>query len=787
MTTDDNGAMDINGIMEYLPHRYPFLLVDRVLACEPGKTLRAIKNVTMNEPFFAGPLSRPSRSCPGVLVIEALAQASAILAYRTPGPHSTRGRAVPLRRHRQRALPAPGGAGRPAAARGRGAADRARRRQVRGACDASTARWRREAELMAALRPGDPTAPARPAADADGAHPSLRAGRRRGAARRRRRGRPVFGGRAARVASARARSSGRTSSLTGRTTIGARNRFFQFSSIGEIPQDRKYGGEPTTTTIGDDNVVPRVRLDPCRHRAGPRRHRGRQRQPVPRLHARRARLRRRQSHDVLQQRADRRPRRHRRLGGDGRLRRRASVLPRRRARDGRRRLHRAAGRAAVHHRPGLSGQAARHQQRGPAPARLHDGGYCRGPPRLQDALPRGPDARGRHARHWRSPPRRRRRSPRWSSSWPTRAAASCAEPPTSRCATRTPVATGVTIGIVAGEASGDALAATLIHAVRARIPQVRFVGIAGPKMQAAGCDAWYPLETLAVRGFAEVVGHLPELFRIRGALARRLLAERVPVFVGVDAPDFNLGLERRLKRHGVRTVHFVSPSVWAWRRERVAKIGKSVDRMLALFPFEPPVYEAAGVPVTFVGHPLAQAAAHHGVAPRDAERSSSSASARAGVRAVAGKPRVRARHARRPRAADGRGDPRSEARRAFPGAARDAADARPFRGRALSAGPREAAADAALRACGRRAAGRRRRAGRFRHRDARSGARALPARHLLSGDAAHVPHRPAQAAAAVGRAAQCARAAASSCRSCCRTTRRSTTSRRRRSISTTTS
>jgi lipid-A-disaccharide synthase len=175
-----------------------------------------------------------------------------------------------------------------------------------------------------------------------------------------------------------------------------------------------------------------------------------------------------------------------------------------------------------------------------------------------------------------------------------------------------PVATDVTIGIVAGEASGDALAATLIHAVRARIPQVRFAGIAGPKMQAAGCDAWYPLETLAVRGFAEVVGHLPELFRIRGALARRLVAERVPVFVGVDAPDFNLGLERRLKRHGVRTVHFVSPSVWAWRHERVAKIGKSVDHMLALFPFEPPVYEAAGVPVTFVGHPLAQAAAHHG-------------------------------------------------------------------------------------------------------------------------------------------------------------------------------
>ncbi len=170
----------------------------------------------------------------------------------------------------------------------------------------------------------------------------------------------------------------------------------------------------------------------------------------------------------------------------------------------------------------------------------------------------------------------------------------------------------ITIGIVAGEASGDALAATLIRAVRARMPQARFVGIAGPKMTAAGCEAWFPLEALSVRGFAEVIAHLPELVRIRGALARRLVAERVPLFVGVDAPDFNLGLERRLKSRGVRTVHFVSPSVWAWRRERVAKIGASVDRMLALFPFEPPVYEASGVPVTFVGHPLAQTAAHHG-------------------------------------------------------------------------------------------------------------------------------------------------------------------------------
>jgi lipid-A-disaccharide synthase len=131
-------------------------------------------------------------------------------------------------------------------------------------------------------------------------------------------------------------------------------------------------------------------------------------------------------------------------------------------------------------------------------------------------------------------------------------------------------------------------------------------------MEAAGCEAWHPLEALSVRGFSEVVSRLPELIAIRRALGRRLIAERVPMFVGVDAPDFNLGLERRLKRAGVRTVHFVSPSVWAWRRERVAKIGRAADRMLVLFPFEPPIYEAAGVPVTFVGHPLAQEAAMFG-------------------------------------------------------------------------------------------------------------------------------------------------------------------------------
>ena len=170
----------------------------------------------------------------------------------------------------------------------------------------------------------------------------------------------------------------------------------------------------------------------------------------------------------------------------------------------------------------------------------------------------------------------------------------------------------LTLGIVAGEASGDALAATLIEGVRARHPGVRFVGIAGPRMQAAGCEAWYPLESLSVRGFVEVLGRLPELVAMRRALARRLVAERIPVFIGVDAPDFNLGLEARLKRRGLRTVHFVSPSVWMWRPERVARIGAAVDHMLTLFPFEAPIYADAGIAVTYVGHPMAQHAAAPG-------------------------------------------------------------------------------------------------------------------------------------------------------------------------------
>ncbi len=161
------------------------------------------------------------------------------------------------------------------------------------------------------------------------------------------------------------------------------------------------------------------------------------------------------------------------------------------------------------------------------------------------------------------------------------------------------------IAMVAGEASGDLLAAHLIAALKRHVPKAEFVGIGGPKMQREGFDAWWPSETLAVRGYAEVLRHYREITRVRRRLLSRLLAERPDVFIGVDAPDFNLWLERRLKAKGVPAIHYVSPSVWAWRAGRLGKIGKAVSHVLALFPFEPPLYEQRGIPVSYVGHPMA--------------------------------------------------------------------------------------------------------------------------------------------------------------------------------------
>ena len=159
--------------------------------------------------------------------------------------------------------------------------------------------------------------------------------------------------------------------------------------------------------------------------------------------------------------------------------------------------------------------------------------------------------------------------------------------------------------MVAGEASGDLLASHLIKALKQHVPDAHFYGIGGPKMQAEGFEALWPAEKLAVRGYAEVLRHYREIAGIRRKLRDRLLADRPDAFIGIDAPDFNLWLEARVKSAGIRSIHFVSPSIWAWRGGRVRKIARAVDQVLCLFPFEPKLYEKQMVDACYVGHPLA--------------------------------------------------------------------------------------------------------------------------------------------------------------------------------------
>ena len=163
----------------------------------------------------------------------------------------------------------------------------------------------------------------------------------------------------------------------------------------------------------------------------------------------------------------------------------------------------------------------------------------------------------------------------------------------------------LTIGIVAGEASGDLLGSHLIKSLKKHRPDLQFVGVAGPKMQAEGAVSLFPMEKLAVRGLLEVLRHLPTILRLRYQLLKYFSQNLPDLFIGIDAPDFNLGLERKLKRRGIKTIHYVSPSIWAWRRGRVNKIKHAVSHMLVLFPHELPLYQQAGIPATYVGHPLA--------------------------------------------------------------------------------------------------------------------------------------------------------------------------------------
>jgi lipid-A-disaccharide synthase len=161
------------------------------------------------------------------------------------------------------------------------------------------------------------------------------------------------------------------------------------------------------------------------------------------------------------------------------------------------------------------------------------------------------------------------------------------------------------ITMVAGEASGDQLGAALIRAIHAIKPDVRFAGIGGPLMKEAGMDCWWDTGELSVMGLFEVVAHLPRLLRLRRQLLQRLLDTRPDVFVGIDAPDFNIGLQKRLKARSIPCIHYVSPTVWAWRQGRVRKIARSTDRVMCLFPFEPRYYESAGISADYTGHPLA--------------------------------------------------------------------------------------------------------------------------------------------------------------------------------------
>ena len=173
--------------------------------------------------------------------------------------------------------------------------------------------------------------------------------------------------------------------------------------------------------------------------------------------------------------------------------------------------------------------------------------------------------------------------------------------------THRPNPTLETNGIIwlAGEASGDYIASLALPEVEKRFEGSAQYGVGGPRMRAAGFHSWHDIRELSVRGYVEVLAHLPRLLRLRSELVKKFAASNPRVFVGVDAPDFNLGIEQQLRRRGIPTVHYVSPSIWAWRPERIHQIRRAVDHMLLVFPFEEEIYRRAGIDATYVGHPLA--------------------------------------------------------------------------------------------------------------------------------------------------------------------------------------